>query len=123
MKKQNSKIILSLFISSYLFSYSPQSSNYSRSISQEQIKALKPSVEALLIDLTMKVERDGISDFILMPKNKSKKSLENIMIVGGVVVEYATLRGWTVDIKRGPEKGPEKGALFIVIKDTKTLHI
>ena len=119
MKKQNSKIILSLFMSSYLFSLAPQSSHYSRSLSQERIETLKPSVEALLIDLTMKVEISGNCDFILMPKNKSKKALENIMIIGEVVREYAILRGWEVDIKKGPEKGP----LFIVIKDTTTLHI
>ena len=114
-KKKTSKIILSLFLSSsYLFSYSPHA------ISQKQIKSLKPSVEALLIDLTMKVERDGNCDLILMPKNKSKKTLENIMIIGEVVREYAILRGWEVDIKKGPEK---RGALFIVIKDTTTLHI
>ena len=113
-KKKTSKIILSLFLSSsYLFSYSPHA------ISQEHIETLKPSVEALLIDLTMKVEISGNCDFILMPKNKSKKALENIMIIGEVVREYAILRGWEVDIKKGPEKGP----LFIVIKDTTTLHI
>jgi hypothetical protein len=90
-------------------------------LSKSHIDFLRPQTEKILIQITKEVEEKGFSSITLLPKDKSSKSLTDVKIVAEVISEYVKLReedGWIIK-----EEEVKKGAILIIIKGTKTLHI